>query len=55
MIKPREFAQEEMTEILKQARALLLHGYFTGINFIQSHEQIPKEAILIHFLHDRVI
>ena len=52
MIKSRDFSEEEYGTILRKGIELIQHGYFTGVNFIQSSNPLPKESIVIHYLHD---
>ncbi len=48
----REFQQEEFKQIIERSKDLIRKGYFTGINFLQSETLLPKNSIIVHFLHD---
>lgn len=52
MVKNRYFTKEELKEVLDQSMKLFVHGYFTGVNFIHSEDPLPKETIIVHFLHN---
>jgi len=51
MLESREFNHETFIKIIRRGTLLISHGYFTGINFIQSEEPLPQESIIVHFLH----
>jgi len=50
--KTKEFNQDEFKQILDRSKELIKRGYFTGINFLQSDTPLPRNLLLIHFLHD---
>jgi hypothetical protein len=50
--KPVDFTNVELDQILEKSTELIERGYFTGVNLIQSNTPLPKEAIIIHFLHN---
>ena len=41
----KTFTKEELAEIVKHSFNLSSHGYFTGINFIQSDVPLPKNQL----------
>ena len=47
----KTFTKEELAEIVKHSVNLSFHGYFTGINFIQSDVPLPKESVIVNFFH----
>lgn len=51
-MNPLEFSQEEFNLILQRSQKLIRKGYFTGVNFLQSENVLPRERIIIHFLHN---
>ncbi len=50
--KTKEFKLEEFRQIIERSKKLIKRGYFTGINFLQAEKTLPKNSIIIHFLHD---
>lgn len=51
-METKEFSQEEFELILQKAQSLIQRNYFSGINFLQSEAPLPKERIIVHFLHN---
>lgn len=51
-MEPKEFTLEEFEAILEKSQELMRKSYLTGINFLQSEKPLPKEKIVIHFLHN---
>jgi hypothetical protein len=47
-----DFGAEEIKEISKRTMQLIICQYLTGINFIRSEIELPKTAVIIHYLHD---
>jgi len=53
-MNPIDFSKEEFSEIMRRAMLLLSHGYFTGVNFIQSATPLPSQSIIVHFMQDSI-
>jgi hypothetical protein len=51
-IQPRDFNLDEFKLVIDRSKELIKNGYFTGINFLQSEISLPKNSIIVHFLHD---
>ncbi|MDP3728042.1 MAG: hypothetical protein Q8R18_01170 [bacterium] len=51
-MRPKEFSQDEFDLVLQRSQELIRKGYFSGINFLQSENTLPREHIVIHFLHN---
>ncbi len=47
-----EFSNDEIKQILNRSHNLIMRGYFTGINFLQSDSTLPDNFIVLHFLHN---